>query len=566
MLGFVVHARGKNQMSHSGGKTVSRALWGAFLGCLLCLAAAPALAAVMPEGYRLEPVVRGADLAQPQAMAIAPDGRVFIAEKAGKVRIVKNGELLTQPFVDVAVSTTGEEGLLGIALDPAFASNGYVYLYLTNLSPYTNRIVRYTAAGDTGSSPLVVLDNIGAPATTEPGGALVFGADDKLYATVGVMDADADAQDLGSLAGKILRMEADGSAPADNPNAGQPYPYSLIYATGTRNGTGLAANLPAGMLYATDDYDGDAGCDETNQVASGDDFGWNVESCSGSTYKGPLNSITPGVGVSGIVAYTGTAYPDFADDLFISGNGSGSIIRDELGPTHDTLAASHEFYTPEGECPTALTDVAQGHEGFLYVLSNDGTAGRFGLYKVVPDPWGLGGNDGVPREVSAGHTQLVIGKDGLGGLDFWWEDTKRDAWVCSPGHCPTGVAGGKYTIWSGELATPFSLNHNPWVTTSGTEVDDARIHHNEAVAPEGDKYFLISSWGANREGSLGSSRAGSTPTEADRCNAIGRDPNTDDMCMSGFPGTGLYPDQDNNLWSLEDFRGKAVQFSFADYG
>ena len=86
------------------------------------------------------------------------------------------------------------------------------------------------------------------------------------------------------------------------------------------------------------------------------------------------------------------------------------------------------------------------------------------------------------------------------------------------------------------------------------------------VAPAGSRYFLVSSWGANREGVLGAGRAGSAAPDDDRCNTIGWDANTVDQCMSGFPGSGSYPDQDGNLWTLEDFRGKAVEFSFAHYG
>src|SRR5262249_51241036 len=168
-------------------------------------------AASLPAGFAETEVVTG--LSAPTAMAFAPDGRLFVAEQGGSLRVIKNGTLLADPFVTVPVDSAGERGLLGVAFDPAFASNAYVYVYYTPTPPTVhNRVSRFPAAGDVavpGSEvPILDLDDLSA-ATNHNGGAIHFGPDGKLYVAVG--DADgAHSQTLASLLGKILRINPDG--------------------------------------------------------------------------------------------------------------------------------------------------------------------------------------------------------------------------------------------------------------------------------------------------------------------------------------------------------------------
>ena len=173
-----------------------------FVAWMLLAAAAAALplaAGVLPEQYRLEPFATSLDRAE--AAALAPAGRIFVLERVtGNVRVVRDGMLSAAPFVTVPVATnasTSEAGLLGIAVHPDFLANGWVYLYYTHDlggGNSTNRIVRYTAAGDVGIDPAVLLDNIGAgPSGNDNGGALAFGPDGMLYAAVGVMEDDSSA-------------------------------------------------------------------------------------------------------------------------------------------------------------------------------------------------------------------------------------------------------------------------------------------------------------------------------------------------------------------------------------
>jgi glucose/arabinose dehydrogenase len=179
-------------------------------------------ASTLPQGFTDSLV---AQVPNPTAMAIAPDGRLFVTQKAnnniGRVRVIKKGQLLTKPFLRVTTDTSDFRGLLGVTLDPNFSRNHYVYIFYTATSPAVhNRVSRYTANGDVAvaSSEKVILNlpalsNIGG----HYGGSLRFGSDGKLYVGVGDDTTPADAQSLDTVNGKILRINRSGTIPADNP-------------------------------------------------------------------------------------------------------------------------------------------------------------------------------------------------------------------------------------------------------------------------------------------------------------------------------------------------------------
>ena len=185
------------------------------IGSLLCsllLIASTAHAATLPSGFSETLVASG--LSSPTTMQFAPDGRLFISEQGGRLRVVKDGALLPTPFLTVTVNSSGERGLLGIAFDPAFASNHFVYVYYTATSPAVhNRVSRFTANGDVAvaGSELVIfdLDNLSS-ATNHNGGAIAFGPDGKLYVAVGENANSANAQSMTTVLGKILRINKDG--------------------------------------------------------------------------------------------------------------------------------------------------------------------------------------------------------------------------------------------------------------------------------------------------------------------------------------------------------------------
>src|SRR5262245_44862543 len=162
----------------------------------------------LPSGFTETQFVDG--LTDPTSMAFAPDGRLFVTEQGGDVRVVKNGQLLSVPFVSLAVNSAGERGLLGLAFDPDFATNQYVYVYYTEPSaPIHNVISRFTAAGDQavpGSEQVLFELNNLSSATNHNGGGLHFGVDGKLYVSVGENADGANAQNLNNNLGKLLRL------------------------------------------------------------------------------------------------------------------------------------------------------------------------------------------------------------------------------------------------------------------------------------------------------------------------------------------------------------------------
>lgn len=180
-------------------------------------------------------------------MALAPGGRIFVTQKSGELRVIRNGRLLSRPFLKVNPNAEGERGLLGVALDPGFRKNGYVYVYYTAQKPKIhNRISCFTAvrtaSGGRGnfapaSSHRVILDlNNLSSAANHNGGAIHFGEDGKLYAAVGENARPENSQTLRNLLGKVLRINKNGTIPRDNPFYGRAQGKNkAIWALGLRN-------------------------------------------------------------------------------------------------------------------------------------------------------------------------------------------------------------------------------------------------------------------------------------------------------------------------------------------
>ena len=214
----------------------------------------PPVPITLPDGFAAE--IYTAGLQFPTSVAFPPDGsnRLFVNElQAGRVRIVQNGALLAQPFATVETNTTGafpvagENGLLGIAFDPDYSVNRYVYVtYATRTATGTfGTVARFTDVNNRGQDFTVLLDGI----PSAPGHqieSLAFGPDGALYVSTGDAYMDGDVQNTGSFVGKILRLNPDGSLPADNP-----FPGSYTYAYGFRNCFDLVFDV-AGDLYSTD--------------------------------------------------------------------------------------------------------------------------------------------------------------------------------------------------------------------------------------------------------------------------------------------------------------------------
>ena len=246
----------------------------------LLLLATTAHAATVPTGFTDTVVASG--LNNPTAMALAPDGRIFVCQQGGALRVIKNGVLLSTPFLTVTVDSSGERGLLGVALDPNFVSNQLIYVYYTATTPAIhNRISRFTASGDValaGSETIIMeLPNL-STATNHNGGAMHFGPDGNLYVAVGENANAANAQSLSTRLGKMLRMTSTGGVPPDNPFISQTTGENqTIWALGLRNPFTFSFQNGTGRMFINDV--GQNTWEEINDGIAGSNYGWAI--CEG---------------------------------------------------------------------------------------------------------------------------------------------------------------------------------------------------------------------------------------------------------------------------------------------
>jgi glucose/arabinose dehydrogenase len=358
---------------------------GAAVG-LLALAGSPATAARVPAGFVDQLVVNR--LNRPTAMAFAPDGRLFICEQDGALRIVKNGVLLPTPFLVLSVNSVGERGLLGVAFHPSFATNGLLYVYHTVPgSPPHNRVSQYTANGDVavGGSATPTegagfdLDDLGH--TNHNGGALHFGSDGKLYVAVGENAVRANAQTLGNLLGKILRLNDDLSIPSDNPFFSTATGRNrAIWALGLRNPFTFAVHPSTGRIFINDV--GQVTWEEIDDGLAGANYGW--PNSEGPTLPSPdvpgmvfplfFYSHANGCAITGGTFVDPSRFPaDFDGDYLFSDLCGGWIRR-----YHIATDSASDF----ANGVSGPVDLAFGANGALYYLGR-GTGTTTGFVRRI---------------------------------------------------------------------------------------------------------------------------------------------------------------------------------------
>lgn len=330
--------------------------------------ASPASAAP-PSDFRTTVVV-DSGLDEPSGFDIAPDGRVFILERTGKVKIYKNGRLLAQPFADLPTVPTGDRGLIGIAFDPGFGvANHHVYFYYTG-QDLLNHVVRFDASGDVGTNgPLQIFATTSPSQLLHVGGTVAFGPDGKLYFSVGDNGLSTNAQDLANPHGKILRVNPDGSIPSDNPFAGRPGKDGAIWAYGLRNPYRFAFDRSTGQLYAGDV--GDASWEELNRIVKGGNYGWPLAEgrctadCAGLTdpiYTYPHSGQS--AAITGGPVYRGTQFPAAYRGRIFIGDYAQGFIRSLTLDANGAVTSATDFDATAG----TVVDLKVGPDGSLYYL------------------------------------------------------------------------------------------------------------------------------------------------------------------------------------------------------
>lgn len=347
------------------------------------------LAATLPAGFAETTIASG--MSSPTAMAFAPDGRLFVAEQTGALRVIKNGALLSTPFATLSVNSSGERGLLGIAFDPQFNTNNYVYLYYTtSTSPVRNRISRFTANGDVavaGSEVQILnLDTLSS-ATNHNGGAIHFGPDGKLYAAVGDNANGANAQDLTTLHGKMLRLNKDGTVPADNPFYGSLSGNDrMIWAYGLRNPFTFNFQPETTRMFINDV--GQSAWEEINDGVAASNYGWpgTEGETSNPAYLSPLyayghgSSSTTGCAITGGAFYNPPVqnFPASYNGKFFFADYCTGWIRQYDSASDTTSGFATGISSP--------VDLQVGPDGALYYLYRGGGGVRRISYTASQAP------------------------------------------------------------------------------------------------------------------------------------------------------------------------------------
>jgi glucose/arabinose dehydrogenase len=303
-------------------------------------------------------------LQAPRSIDISKDGRIFVSEKRGSIRVVDNGTLLTEPVGDIKAENIGDAGLLGLTLHPNFTQNHLFYVYYTysNGTGLFNKVLMLEESNNRIIDSKTILDGIPGDDYRD-GGRIKFGPDGKLYVSTGDASIPELSQDLDSLAGKILRINEDGTIPHDNPFSNSP-----VYAYGFRNVQGLAWAPNSGALYSSDQ--GGAGNDEINLISPGKNYGWPHEECNSSDdednrYTPPILCFNPSLEPSGI-AFAFSNKLGYQNHLIVA-TLKGSHLRDidfDSGSQNTILVGYGR-----------IIDLVESEDGSIYVLTSN-TDGR----------------------------------------------------------------------------------------------------------------------------------------------------------------------------------------------
>jgi glucose/arabinose dehydrogenase len=408
---------------------------------------APASAATLPSGFTETLVATG--FARPEAMAIAPDGRIFISLQGGAIRVVKNGQLLSTPFITLPVDSHGDRGVIGMAFDPNFATNHYVYAYYTAKTPTIhNRVSRFTANGDVavaGSEvPIFDVDPL-TSSGLHNGGSLQFRQDGKLYITTGDNVQIGTSQSMTSTLGKVLRINADGTIPSSNPfYATTTGKNRAIWALGLRNPFTSAVD-PLTDRYFLDDV-GAQTWEEIDDGIAGANYGWPTTEgvANDPRFVDPIFAYGHGTTSTTGCAIAGGAFYHPQTVSFPSSYVGKYFFADHCGGWIRLLDPSTGTATGFITAANGPINLQVAKDGSLYYLARDDATGTGSLYRVQYS--GAPAISSQPANVTVPPGQPAtfnVTASGLQPLSYQW---RRDGTPIS------GATSTSYTLASPTLA------------------------------------------------------------------------------------------------------------------
>ena len=354
-------------------------------------------------GVAYEVVTVAEGLQNPWSVAFLPGGKMLVTERPGRLRVVSADGKLSEPVAGLPpVHARGQGGLLDVVLDPAFAKNNLIYWSYAeprennenNTAVARGKFVEDAAAPRVEDVQVIYHQRPTLASNLHFGSRLVWGRDGTLFVTQGdrsVIPGRMQSQKMDSGIGKMVRINADGSIPKDNPFVGKEGVLPEIFSIGHRNIQAAALNPATGELWEIEH--GTRGGDELNVVRKGKDYGWptiayGIEYQGGQITGGiqqqegmeqPIYYWDPIIGPSGMTFYNGNLFPQWKGNLFVGGHGSRDLVR--LTLNGEKITGEERLLkelSPKGE---AIRDVRTGPDGALYLLT-DGAQGK--LLKLVP--------------------------------------------------------------------------------------------------------------------------------------------------------------------------------------
>ena len=465
-----------------------------------------------PASFINERLIVG--LNEPTAMAFAPDGRMLIIGRRGTVWVVQPGATQVDPTPMLQLTTVtaaDERGLLGIALDPAFETNGYMYLFYTNSVSLQNRVSRFTVAGNSADpgSEQVLWDNPVQSAMWHQGGTIAFGPDGMLYISVGDNLDRPSVQSLSSYNGKILRIAPDGSIPSDNPFVDGAGPNKdEIWALGLRNPFRFSFDLPTGRMFIGDVGEGTT--EEIDLGVKGGNYGWPIceGTCATAGMINPIHSYQHNIQDASVVGgfvYRGSQFPaEYQGSYFYADYSRNYIRRLTLDSAGTTVTADLPFEPADGSRDGPYgdpVDLTEGPDGALYYVDlgpfatpNTGAIRRIRNVNANQPPTAVSA-----ASPESGPAPLNVSFSSAGSIDpegsplsYRWDfGDGTSSTEANPSHNYTH--NGRYTVRltvsdgvNDRLATPLAITVGaPPVVTVLTPSNGTSFHAGDVISYSG---------------------------------------------------------------------------------